>query len=118
MKDLIDRQAVLDIFKPWLEVKDYSEGELNMLRAVIYELETMPNTSAWVSVKDKLPDDEELYLICTESNFGKINIAYYQPIGDKFSNYEPFWQGKSNRSTRVTHWMPLPEPPESGDDTE
>ena len=69
------------------------------------------NHFQWISVKDRLPEDEELYLICTESNFGKIDIAYYQPIGDKFSNYEPFWQGKSNRSTRVTHWMPLPEPP-------
>ena len=67
----------------------------------------------WISVKDRLPDDEELYLICTESNFGKIDIAYYQPIGDKFSNYEPFWQGRSSRSTRVTHWMPLPQKPES-----
>lgn len=56
MNDLIDRQAALDIFKPWLDVKGYSEGELNMLRAVIYELETMPNTSAWISVKDKMPE--------------------------------------------------------------
>lgn len=65
----------------------------------------------WINVKDRLPDDKEQYLICNESNFGKIDIAYYQPIGDKFSNYEPFWQARSHRSTGVTHWMPLPEPP-------
>lgn len=40
---LIYRQAALDKFKPWLEVKGYSEGELNMLRAVIYELENLPD---------------------------------------------------------------------------
>lgn len=42
MKDLIDRQAALDTFGPWLNVEGYSEGELNMLRAVLYELKTLP----------------------------------------------------------------------------
>lgn len=40
---LIYRQAALDKFKPWLKVEGYSEGELNMLRAVIYELENLPD---------------------------------------------------------------------------
>lgn len=40
---LIDQQKAIDKFKPWLEVKGYSEGELNMLRAVIYELENLPD---------------------------------------------------------------------------
>lgn len=80
-------------------------------------LDWINTDNGWISVKDRLPDDKELYLICNESNFEKINIAYYQPIGDKFSNYEPFWQGRSSRSTCVTHWMPLPEPPkESNND--
>lgn len=66
----------------------------------------------WISVKDRLPDDEKRYLICTESRRDKIEIAYYQPIGDKFSDYEPFWQGDSCRfTTSVTHWQPLPKRP-------
>jgi hypothetical protein len=63
----------------------------------------------WISVEDRLPDDKKRYLICTES--GRIDIAYYQPMGDKFSNHESFWQGSSCRFTAVTHWMPLSEPP-------
>ena len=63
----------------------------------------------WISVKDRLPDDKERYLICTENE--RIYIAYYQPIGDKFSNHEPFWQGSSCRFTSVTHWQPLPKRP-------
>ena len=55
---------------------------------------------------------QQCALICTESRRDKIEIAYYQPIGDKFSDYEPFWQGDSCRfTTSVTHWRPLPEPP-------
>lgn len=41
--DCINRQQAINKIKPWLEVKGYSWGELNMLRAVINELENMPS---------------------------------------------------------------------------
>lgn len=41
--DLIDRQAAIDKFEPWLKVEGCSEGELNMLKAVLYELRFMPS---------------------------------------------------------------------------
>ena len=40
--DSISRQAVLDKFEPWLKVKDYNDGELNMLKAILYEIRFMP----------------------------------------------------------------------------
>ena len=43
MADLIDRQAAIDRFEPWLKVKGYNEGELNMLKAVLYELKCLPS---------------------------------------------------------------------------
>ena len=39
--DLISRQALLDKFEPWLKVKDYNDDELNMLKAVLYEIRFM-----------------------------------------------------------------------------
>ena len=39
--DSISRQAVLDKFEPWLKVKDYNDGELNMLKAILYEIRFM-----------------------------------------------------------------------------
>jgi hypothetical protein len=44
MADLIDRQKIKAKFEPWLKVKGYSEGELNMLKAVLYEITIMPST--------------------------------------------------------------------------
>ena len=110
MNDLIDRQAALDIFKPWLDVKGYSEGELNMLRAVIYELETMPSTSAWVSVKDRLPEIEKSVLIYYPKWDGdEIQVAKLEDDGMMFDIC-----GEFNIGTGVvTHWMPLPQKPES-----
>ena len=43
MADLIDRQKIKAKFEPWLKVKGYSEGELNMLKAVLYEITVMPS---------------------------------------------------------------------------
>ena len=43
MSDLISRQALLDKFEPWLKVKDYNDGELNMLKAILYEIRFMPS---------------------------------------------------------------------------
>ena len=43
MEDTISRRAVLDKFEPWLKVKDYNDGELNMLKAILYEIRFMPS---------------------------------------------------------------------------
>lgn len=40
--DCISRKAAIDKFEPWLKVKEYSHGEKNMLKAVLYELHCMP----------------------------------------------------------------------------
>lgn len=41
--DLISRQTAIEKFEPWLRVEGYSEGELNMLKAVLYELRFLPS---------------------------------------------------------------------------
>ena len=52
--DCISRQALLDKFEPWLKVKDYNDGELNMLKAVLYEIRFMrpaqpePKRGRWI----------------------------------------------------------------------
>lgn len=66
--------------------------------------------SRWISVKEKLPENHKEVLIYCGS---------YHEIG---------WYESDNKSWRsdflgcctddVTHWMPLPEPPEGGADHE
>ena len=41
--DSISRRSAIEKFEPWLNVKGYSEGELNMLKAVLYELSNLPS---------------------------------------------------------------------------
>lgn len=66
----------------------------------------------WISVKDKLPDnngdciaitkDETIFMArCVDKTYWKL---YFSDNGLQFDK---------NRSNTVTHWMPLPEPPKS-----
>ena len=55
----------------------------------------------WISVKDRLPDDDEIVIICTDENF----IYAGELIGDTWFLDNDSW------TATVTHWMPLPQPP-------
>lgn len=66
----------------------------------------------WISVKDRLPEDEEAVLVYYRfddeskmSFYGILTYYVYDPY--------PHWQHEST-GLKVTHWMPLPEPPEEG----
>ena len=56
----------------------------------------------WISVKDRLPDDDEVVIICTDKNF----VYAGELIGDTWFLDNDSW------TATVTHWMPLPKPPE------
>jgi hypothetical protein len=81
------------------------------------------NKTDWISVKDKLPEDNIVwgsaigifnhyknYLI-TDGKF--IIIGHYRtPI--EVDNFKPFWDGEDYwfESRNITHWMPLPHLPD------
>ena len=57
----------------------------------------------WISVRDHLPEECVHVLCCTmtKKKTQNIIIGYYA---------DGFWRVGMN--SNVTHWMPLPEPPE------
>ena len=56
----------------------------------------------WISVEDRLPEDQEEVLVCTRSKNGIRNIDKGYMAIDRFIH-----RGRAE----VTHWMPLPKPP-------
>lgn len=62
--------------------------------------------SEWISVKDRLPEDGETVL--TFKN-GITEVQVYEKKRNGWIRGNWFWS-----MATVSHWMPLPEPPEEG----
>ena len=67
----------------------------------------------WIPVTERLPEDEELVLIHCKN--GAMFVGY---CGKQYCDFERRWRIKTALNStkllnlgRVTHWMPLPEPP-------
>lgn len=74
------------------------EGHENLMLQSANVIET----HMWISVKERLPENDQAVLAYTQS--GIIDIGYYFNSG--------YWETLSVRSSNVTHWTYLPEPPE------
>ena len=93
--------------------------ELKKLRAVDQK------SGEWISVKDRLPEEDGDYLVCYEEGyredygFDKIGIAPFEVDCEGFGIWQEYFHPVSLGSLGtewidipVTHWMPLPELPE------
>lgn len=67
----------------------------------------------WITVKDRLPETNRTVLVYMPELFNNIRTAFYARYWSE--NDEDWHEGWSTNMT-VTHWMPLPEPPEEEDE--
>lgn len=72
--------------------------------------EQMPETD-WIPAEERLPDYSGYYL-CT--HYGRVSMIRFESYFKKFGYWEDnITQDREwNEIEGVTHWMPLPEPPE------
>lgn len=75
----------------------------------------------WIPVEERLPEEEGVYIVCVDGEVkwdaycmfegverwlcydGRLNALYIDPYSSKLKREPPY--------PRVTHWMPLPQPP-------
>lgn len=67
----------------------------------------------WISVKERLPKYGD-YVLCIGPKRGYY-ISEYRGLVDIPHKAWP-WFMAQGRSVKITHWMPLPEPPKEVDD--
>jgi hypothetical protein len=68
----------------------------------------------WISVEERLPENEQIVIGYTPCD-GYMFVGYYR----EEKNWKQWYIVTAMRSTKymtkkVTHWMPLPEPPKEG----
>ena len=98
-------EIVTDIDKDdtcFLDIKDTVEEVIALLKAKDINVPT-----PWISVKDRLPDESEEYLVFSKR--GYRSVLDYSTRHKEFNAKDT--DKKPLHAIEVTHWMPLPEPP-------
>lgn len=111
--DLISRSALLAVPNV-CKVTEYDESGCGIsYNAVPVEaIKAAPVVDAapqWISVDERLPEDDGHYLCYTTD--GYYNFCVYYGDGE--------WMilDQEDLAQNVTHWMPLPEPPKMDGDS-
>lgn len=99
--DLISRSALLAALL----------GEGWILPAKVrWMIERAPAVDAvpvrWIPVTERMPQPFQAVIVCREKGKGEYVVEQgFKDVGD-------WWKVYGTRTKNVTHWMPLPEPPE------
>lgn len=114
MDDFISRKALLERLDNRTRTAYPNElYGLMLAHDYISDAPAVETGSKWIPVTERLPEDEELVLIHCKN--GAMFVGY---CGKQYCDYERRWRIKTALNStkllnlgRVTHWMPLPEPP-------
>ena len=98
--DADDAVRILACMAEWFPPEDFDR--LDFAHDFIESRMTEP---VWISVNDRLPEDEEPVLIYTE----------YEQMFVASRNNNGKWYGDFVIVDNAVYWMPLPEPPELED---
>lgn len=85
-------------------VMDCMDVAKNQAARMLDEMAT--EKAGWISVKDRLPDEYDVVLVC-------VNNGKYQTVRTAYISSYGEWRW-IDASLKVTYWMHLPEIPEEG----
>ena len=95
-----------DALREKLIALNYHTGAENMNEACVRAVDYAPTIGGWISVKERMPEDYVNVLIAMTDVAGTfVAVAWRENNG--WNDGEGGWPDEN-----VTHWMPLPEPPE------
>lgn len=110
------KEAVNQFFEKLTRHLESLEQERNTLPGDNY-LWNVP-TNRWISVHDRMPDKDDNYIVtaCDEDFFPGEGIWYSTVVvvAEYYNGSWTWYDGGHEYSLDgiVTHWMPMPEPPE------
>lgn len=95
------------------EFDDFNVAQLDeCLKIIAPELVDTPKPAAasqWISVEDKLPDRFKPVIVCYTRGKGTLKALR---VEQGYKGFNDCWNVYGCQTKSVTHWMPMPEPPE------
>lgn len=124
----MDYKELIENLNGYFEGKELKRGDALKAATAIETLLAERESAGWISVKDRLPEttpeigydkeeydySEESETVLTADNSGNINVSYFavfKPMGEKEIRCFLERSTDSEYMGKITHWMPLPEPP-------
>ncbi|MFR8002510.1 MAG: DUF551 domain-containing protein [Hydrogeniiclostridium sp.] len=106
MARMIDKQTMLGLIIE-AERTDPETGSFAewLAEYLVEHIPTSTRSAGWISVEERLPERFEPVLVCREKNGSPYVEQGYKDVGE-------WWKVYGTRTKQITHWMPLPEPPE------
>ena len=99
--DFIDRGITVQE-----DCKDCAEATQNCIVKLQEQIAELRSAQEWVSVLDRLPEEGGMYIVTANDGHAQ-RVSFVQ-----WQKKNRMWNLTGARSYwRVTHWMPLPEPP-------
>lgn len=103
-----------NLLKEVLERNFGHTGGAEVLKQLIDAQPTIEPKKEWISVEDRLPEIGEEVLV-VDVDVSDVIVRVYSLNHDTKGYYWDDEGGWWNDFECVTHWMPLPEPPERGE---
>lgn len=88
---------------------EWARGKQAMKEIALEDIDNAPTINCWISVKNRLPEDEYECLIITKD--GWYHIGWFLESIRKW-----VIDGVVLRDETITHWIKLPTPPKEEDD--
>jgi len=110
----IDGDALVDAMTGACNIFDAHGVDTTIARTLITVATKAPTIGGWISVKDRLPKKQGVYLVAFKPPLPKVTIAWWATKEVGWYDLEYNFHTDS-----VSHWMPLPPMPEqevSGDE--
>ena len=103
-----------------IEYYDDEQGFEIAYKVDVDKLPTLTPQNEWVSVEDRMPEDDapagrKQITVMVATKAGKVTIAsrVFEPERDYCGKVYPArWLWSRWLNNHVTHWMPLPAPPD------
>lgn len=100
--------------------KGQTDFSLRLSVADAFNLCKLEPPHRWIPCSERLPETDGPYLVAYDKNgwIGAYNFAQEQDFPGLTGKKNVWWRMGDNQRPlmccSVTHWMPLPEPPEEG----
>ena len=105
--EYVSKDVLIEWLRPYLHTGEPIPADV-LISDIRMMSPTLTPPNEWVSVEEKLPEQDGSYLVVTGR--GAITTARFYAARKFRDGYHRKYSWQANRS--VTHWMPLPAPPD------